>query len=298
MFPPHIFADVLHDIVTGDLDSLADCFTKTELDEDDNIDTSVDEEDELEGNRVDHEFQNHRISTTSSSSRDSTFSSYSLSSSWSVPSTSSGVESDFSEDTEEGQDSQPKPRRKPKKKSRSLLGIERFSMLFKTPRSPNICRRAQSMAYRSDSCSDFQKTRSPHKHSRWSQSRQVHPLQASGATFPQRHVCVRRRPILSCSEPDVAEVPTLVRVVIFGGDKEAGRLARAYSDLQQKENKCPRLTKMCKLQFYFVPTRKRTTGSPGGGQTPTEGQTGSSTKATASAVGTCVTVTSQLTQHL
>uniref|UniRef100_A0A7N6A8R5 Phosphoinositide 3-kinase regulatory subunit 5 n=1 Tax=Anabas testudineus TaxID=64144 RepID=A0A7N6A8R5_ANATE len=224
----HIFTDILYDILTGDLDSPEDCFIRTELDEDDNIDTSVDEEDELEVIRVDQEFQNHRISTTSSSSRDSTFSSYSLSSSWSVPSTSSGVESDFSEDTEEGQDSQPKPRRKPKKKSRSLLGMERFSMLFKS--SPNICRRAQSMAYRN-------------------------PL------FPQRHVCVRRRPILSCSEPDVAEVPTLIKVVIFGGDKEAGRLARAYSDLQQKENKCPRLTKMCKLQFYFLPTRRRTTGT-------------------------------------
>lgn len=240
---------------------------------------------------MDQEFQNHRISTTSSSSRDSTFSSYSLSSSWSVPSTSSGVESDFSEDTEEGQDSQPKPRRKPKKKSRSLLGMERFSMLFKS--SPNICRRAQSMAYRSDSSKDFKRTRSPHKHSKYL-SRQMRPLQASSAAldplFPQRHVCVRRRPILSCSEPDVAEVPTLIKVVIFGGDKEAGRLARAYSDLQQKENKCPRLTKMCKLQFYFLPTRRRTTGSPGGGQTPPEGQTGSSAKATASAVRTCINI--------
>lgn len=223
---------------------------------------------------MEQEFQNHRISTASSSSRDS---SYSLSSSWSVPSTSSGVESDFSEDTEEGQDSQPKPRRKPKKKSKSLLGIERFSMLFKTPRSPSVCRRAQSMAYRSDV------SRSPHKHTA-SQSRQV---QASlDLVYPQRHVCVRRRPILSCSEPDLVEVPTLVKVVIFGGDKEAGRLARAYSDLQQKENRCPQLTKMCKLQFYFVPTRKRTTGSPGGGQTPAEGQTGGSAKATASAVRT------------
>lgn len=253
----------------------------------------MDEEDELEGTKMDHEFQNHRISTASSSSRDSTFSSYSLSSSWSVPSTSSGVESDFSEDTEEGQDSQPKPRRKPKKKSKSLLGIERFSMLFKTPRSPNVCRRAQSMAYHSDVSKDFQRTRSPHKHIT-SFSRQVRTLQASTATldplFPQRHMCVRRRPILSCSEPDVAEVPTLVKVVIFGGDKEAGRLARAYSDLQQKENKCPRLTRMCKLQFYFVPTRRRTTGSLVGGQTPPDGQTGSSAKATASAVRTCVSI--------
>ncbi|GAA6215918.1 phosphoinositide 3-kinase regulatory subunit 5-like, partial [Lates japonicus] len=155
-------------------------------------------------------------------------------------------------------------------------------MLFKNPGSPNVCRRVQSMGYRNDVTKDFQRTGSPLKHSR-SLSRQGRPLQASSTTLdplsPQKHVCVRRRPILSCDEGDVVEVPTLVKVVVFGGDKEAGRLARAYSNLQQKESKRPRLTKTCKLQFYFVPTKRRTTGSPGGGHTPTEGQTGSSTKA-------------------
>uniref|UniRef100_A0A665UPL3 Phosphoinositide 3-kinase regulatory subunit 5 n=1 Tax=Echeneis naucrates TaxID=173247 RepID=A0A665UPL3_ECHNA len=225
--------DILNDILQNesDLDSTEECFLKSEIEDEDNYDTSVDEEDESDGNKVDFCFQNHRISTASSSSRDS---SYSLSSSWSLPSTSSGVESDFSglddtvhEDTEEGQSSQPKLRKKPKKKSR-----------------------------------------------------QGHSVQSSTASLdplsPQKHICVRRRPILSCDEGDVAEVPTLVKVVVFGGDKEAGRLARAYSDLQQKERKCPRLTKTCKLQFYFVPTKRRATGSPG--HTPTDGQAGSSTR--------------------
>ncbi|KAK2833858.1 hypothetical protein Q5P01_017747 [Channa striata] len=276
--------DILHDLLSSDLDSLTDCFLKTDLDEDDNNDTSVDEEDELEGGKVDNGFQDHRFSTASSSSRDSTFSSYSLSSSWSVPSGSSGVESDFSEDTEEGPESQPKPRKKPKKKSKSLLGIERFSMLFKTPRSPNICRRAQSMGYRGDFTKDFHRTRSPLKHSKYLY-KHMRPVQAS-ALDPlalQRHVCMRRRPILSCDEADVVETPTLVKLVIFGGDKEAGRLARAYSELQQKESVCPRITKTCKLQFYFVPTRRRSAGVSGGGHTSCEGQTGSSTKAAASA---------------
>lgn len=267
--------DFLNDVLSSasDLDSPVDCFLKTEVEVDDFNDTSVDEEDELEGNNVDQEFQNYRISTASSSS---------LSSSWSVPSGSSGVDSGFGEDTghedtEEGQDSRTTTeRKKPKKKSRSLLGIERLSMLFKNPRSPNVCRRAQSMGYRSDFTKDVQRTGSLLKNSR--------PLsrQASGATVdplsPQKHVCVRRRPILSCDEGDVAQVPTLVKVVVFGGDKEAGRLARAYSDLQQKESTCPRLTKTCKLQFYFVPTKRRSTGSPAG-LTPSEGQTGSLTKA-------------------
>ncbi|XP_029014362.1 phosphoinositide 3-kinase regulatory subunit 5-like isoform X5 [Betta splendens] len=264
---------VLSDILTSDLDSLADCFSKAELDEDDVLDTSVDEEDEAEAPGAD--LQNHRISTTSSSYRDSTLSG------WSVPTTSSGVESDFSEDTEERPDRQPRLRRKPKKKSRSLLGIERFSMLFKTPRSPSACRRAQSMAYHSISCQDAHGTRTQTKPGRWARPRQVHPLQLPPAAFPQRHVCVRRRPILSCSDPDVAAPPTLVRVVVFGGDREAGRLARAYSDLQQKENKSPRLTKMCKLQFYLVPSRRRTPGGPA----PTEGQAGGSTKACADSNG-------------
>ncbi|XP_069380771.1 phosphoinositide 3-kinase regulatory subunit 5-like [Paralichthys olivaceus] len=277
--------DFLNEILTSesDLDSTADCFLKAEIDEDDNNDTSVDEEEELEGSKADQEFPNHRISTTSSSSRDSMFSCYSLSSGSSLPSASSGVESDLSEDAgheEEGQDSQPKPRKKPKKKSRSLLGVERISMLFKNPRSPSACRRAQSMGYRRDFTKDVQRTRTPLKYSR-SLSRQASNDTASPPS-PQKHMCVRRRPILSCDEGDVAEGPTLVRVVVFGGDREAGRLARAYSDLQQKECKCPRLTKMCKLQFYFVPTKRRSTRRSGG-HTPVEGQTGSSARAAVSA---------------
>nr|XP_020478764.1 phosphoinositide 3-kinase regulatory subunit 5-like isoform X2 [Monopterus albus] len=274
--------DILYDILTSDLGSPADCF----LDQEDNTDATVDEEDELEANKMNQEFQNHRISTASSSSRDSAFSCYSQSSGWSLPSGSSGVESDFSEDTghedpEVGGESQPKPRKKPKKKSRSLLGVERFSMLFKTPRSPSVCRRAQSMACRSDLTKD-----SPLK-----PSRQVCSLQASAAALdplvPQKQLCVRRRPILSCSEADVAEAPTLVKVVVFGGDREAGRLARAYSDLQQKESKCPRLTRICRLQFYFVPTRR---SSAAGGHTAADLQTGSSAKAAASAESNGVAV--------
>lgn len=261
-----------------------DCFLKTEIDEDENNDTSVDEEDEVMEQKEDH-----RISTASSSSRDSN---YSLSSSWSADSTlscSSGVESDF---REEGLDSQPKPRKKPKKKSRSLLGVERFSLLFKTPLSPRICRRAQSMGYRGDFSKDIHKNGSQLINS---------GTQAGPATLdplsPQKHMCIRRRPILSCNEDSISELPTLVKVVVFGGDREAGRLARAYCDLQQKESKYPRLTKTCKLQFYFVPTKRRTTGDPGGGgPSLTEGQIGNSYKAAMSGVRTSGAVTFQPTQ--
>ncbi|XP_034567365.1 phosphoinositide 3-kinase regulatory subunit 5-like isoform X2 [Notolabrus celidotus] len=272
--------DILNQVLSieSDLDSPPDCFLKTDEEEEDIVSISVDEEDDLDATRIEQEFLNNRMSSASSSSRDSgNF----LSSSWSVATlSSSGVESDFSEDTthedtEEGRDSQPRLRKKPKKKSRSLLGVERFSSLFRTPRSPSVCRRAQSMGYRDDFTKDVQRNGSHLKHSR-SLSRKVHPLQTppapSADLSPQKHVCVRRRPILSCDSGDVAAAPTLVKVVVFGGDREAGRLARAYSDLQQRESKCPRLTKTCKLQFYFVPTRRRTAGRAGG-HTASEGGT-------------------------
>ncbi|KAM4717602.1 phosphoinositide 3-kinase regulatory subunit 5-like isoform 2-T2 [Anableps anableps] len=271
--------DVLKDLllVDSDLDSPPECFPK--IDEDDTFDTSVDEEEEQDSSKPDDQFQSHRISTASSSSRDSTFSGYSLSSSWSVPSASSGVESDFSEDTahedaEEGQGNHLKVRKKPKKKSKSLLGLERFSLLFKTPHSPSTSRRVRSMGYNGDITKDYLMTGAQLKHS-GTPMRHVRHLNVSTTpvdpSSPQRHICVRRRPILSCDEGNEAEVPTIVKVVAFGGDREAGRLARAYSDLQQKERKCPQLTRTCKLHFYFVPTKRKTV-SPGGGHTPTEGQ--------------------------
>lgn len=265
----HLLADFLNNIILpqSDPDSLTDCFLKAEIDEEDNNDTSVDEEDEGMERKAEN-----RISTASSSSRDSN---YSLSSSWSVdstPSCSSGIESDF---REEGLDSQPKPRKKPKKKSRSLLSVDRFSLLFKTPLSPRICRRVQSMGYCGDLSKDSNKTGTQHNYLK---------SQAGSASLYtlscQKHTCIRRRPILSCDEDSVSELPTQVKVVVFGGDREAGRLARAYGDLQQKESKYPRLTKTCKLQFYLVPTKRRTTRDLGGGGgfSMAEGQTGSSFK--------------------
>ncbi|KAL6103402.1 pik3r5 [Pungitius sinensis] len=268
--------DFLNDILSGesDLDSAPDCFLKNETDNDNN-DTDADE---------DHGFQSHRVSAASSSSRDS---GYSLSSSWSAfstPCVSSGMESDLGEDTApedtEGEpDCRPKLRKKPKKKSRSLLGVERFSLLFKAPRpgSPGACRRAQSMGHRHDITKDVHTPGHQLKNST-SLPRQVHPLHPLP---PRKHMCVRRRPIMSCDEGDAQEAPTLVKVVVFGGDKEAGRLARAYSDLHQKESKCPRLTKTCKLQFYLVPTKRRAAGSSGG-HAPPVGQIGGSTRPAAS----------------
>lgn len=199
-------------------------------------------------------------------------------SAFSAPYGSSDVESYVKEDTVQkdmkGECAiQPKPRKKPQKKSRSLLGLENLSFLLKSPMSPSRCRRVQSMGY----FGDLQKTKYT----------QVQ------AIAPQKQMCILRRPILSCDEGSSEEMSTLVKVVIFGGNREVGRLARAYCNLQKKENKCPQLIQTCKLQFYFIPTKK-SIGSRTEGHTLNVGQTGSSAKPVPCRVSTSEDVTSQL----
>ncbi|XP_061556982.1 LOW QUALITY PROTEIN: phosphoinositide 3-kinase regulatory subunit 5-like [Phycodurus eques] len=221
-------------------------------DEDHSTDVDV-EKDVIQRSEEDQGLENSCISTASSSSRDSMLSCHSPSSSCSVSSTcgSSGLGSDFSEDTghpetAERQKSQSKPRKKPKKKSKSLIGIEHFSLFFKNPRSLGT-QLKQSQSNHNQLLHEFHG---------------CSPLTSKDPLSPQKHICIRRRPILSSNETDAAQAPALVRVLVFGRDREAGRLARAYSDLQQKEAKCPRLTKMCKLQFYFIPTNRTFRGKP------------------------------------
>ncbi|XP_055008366.1 phosphoinositide 3-kinase regulatory subunit 5-like isoform X2 [Boleophthalmus pectinirostris] len=206
--------------------------------------------------------QEELIGTLQTSSNiDSVFSGHSLSSSWSVStvSCSSGVDCDFSEEQEH--DEPQKQRQKPKKKSKSFLGVQRFSLLFKTPRSPLLCRRVQSMGCRTD-LSKNKPQLNP--------SLRQNPASDSS---PQKHLCMRRRPILSCDLTEEPEQVIQVRVVVFGGDKELGRLARAYTDLQDRDSKHGQLTKRCKLRFYFVPTRRQNVGTQAFGETADEGAT-------------------------
>uniref|UniRef100_A0A8C2X7R7 Phosphoinositide 3-kinase regulatory subunit 5 n=1 Tax=Cyclopterus lumpus TaxID=8103 RepID=A0A8C2X7R7_CYCLU len=74
-----------------------------------------------------------------------------------------------------------------------------------------------------------------------------------------RHVCFRRRPILSSDEDSKN---TTLRVVVFGADRVAGKVARAYNSLRRKESACPRLSRAFKLQFYFVPVKRDSAMSP------------------------------------
>ncbi|CAL8302622.1 unnamed protein product [Merluccius merluccius] len=256
----------------------------------------------------------NRFSTASSSSRDSMLSCHSLSSSWSVPSRSprsSGIDSDLAEEvaaeTDDGTSPDPsRVRRKPKKKSASLLRVERLSLMFKTPRSPSAGRRVQSMncpddvqpAARGDAAAGGG---GPPRFKR-SQSlpRQVGvPRRSPDPLMDERPVCVRRRPILSCEEAEVggeaaaAAAAALVRVVVMGGDRELGRLARAYSRLQRTERRSPRLTRRCRLQFFFIPAKTTAAAAAAGGEgpAPSDTQTGSPLKATGAAATSVRTAT-------
>ncbi|XP_045745829.2 phosphoinositide 3-kinase regulatory subunit 5 isoform X4 [Mirounga angustirostris] len=80
----------------------------------------------------------------------------------------------------------------------------------------------------------------------------------------------RRRPFLSGDEDPKAST---LRVVVFGSDRISGKVARAYSNLRQLENNRPLLTRVFKLQFFYVPVkRSQGTGSsacpPAASQTP------------------------------
>ncbi|MBN3314215.1 PIRK5 kinase, partial [Atractosteus spatula] len=158
-------------------------------------------------------------------------------------SVASGMDSDFCEDTEEESSTDKTP------KARARLG-KRISMLFKS-KSSNSLNRAKSLG--NTEAKDYVTIRSKRSNSL---PQQVH-LQSPEKMF-LRNVCYRRRPILSCDEDTKT---TTLRVVVFGADQITGKVARAYSNLRLQESRCPRLTRLFKLQFFFIPV-KRNSSSP------------------------------------
>ncbi|XP_077380301.1 phosphoinositide 3-kinase regulatory subunit 5 isoform X2 [Festucalex cinctus] len=164
-----------------------------------------------------------------------------------APSFHSGADSDFFEDSDDSISS-PKSAKSPARLSQHL-----YRLLRKPKRSLN---RAKSLGYteskdfsvvreiRSNSLPHHVQLRSPEPTSSSSQAPLNHTV---------RQVCFRRRPILSCDED---EKSATLRVVVFGADHVAGKVARAYNRLRQKESACPRLSRAFKIQFYFVPVKK------------------------------------------
>ncbi|XP_061684830.1 phosphoinositide 3-kinase regulatory subunit 5 isoform X3 [Syngnathoides biaculeatus] len=158
-----------------------------------------------------------------------------------APSCNSGADSDFFEDSDDSVGT-PKCARSPARLSQHL-----YCLLRKLNRTKSLgYTESRDFSWgreiRSNSLPHHVHLRSPE------------PAASQAVQNPTvRQVCFRRRPILSCDED---ETGATLRVVVFGADHVAGKVARAYCGLRQKENACPRLSRAFKIQFYFVPVKR------------------------------------------
>ncbi|XP_053084806.1 phosphoinositide 3-kinase regulatory subunit 5 isoform X3 [Pangasianodon hypophthalmus] len=256
--------DVLSEFLESEPD-LASLFSETQTEEDE-----VDEEDADEEEEEDEEVEMERyetedcldprasmfsttssLSTASKDSMLSTSSDFSPVSTLSSSSQASGTDSDFCEDIEEDPHVL-----MPKGKNKNGTGLsKRLSRLFK-PRGHSLCR-AKSLG--NTDCKD-KKDFLPAARSKRSNSMPqqvltltVEPAQSESAAM--KPVCYRKRPILS-SDEDEDRGTVLIRVMVFGADYVAGKLARAYNSLRKREKLSPRLTKYCRMKFFFVPVKR------------------------------------------
>ncbi|XP_053354522.1 phosphoinositide 3-kinase regulatory subunit 5 isoform X3 [Clarias gariepinus] len=257
---------------------LSSLFSEGQADEDDideedaDVEEEEDEEVEMERYGTDDclDPRASMFSTTSSLSTASKDSMFSTSSDFSPVSTlssssqASGTDSDFYEDIEEDPHV---PLTAGKNKNATALS-KRLSRLFK-PRGHSLCR-AKSLG---NTDSKDKKDFLPAARSKRSNSMPqqvlmlgVDPAQCESA--PARPVCYRKRPILSSDEDEDAGM-VLVRVMVFGADHVAGKLARAYNSLRKREKLSPRLTKHCRMKFFFIPVKRDQTAGGGAGQVTT-----------------------------
>ncbi|KAM8878670.1 phosphoinositide 3-kinase regulatory subunit 5 isoform 2-T3 [Spinachia spinachia] len=213
---------------------------------------------------------NHRastfstISSLSSASKDSMFSTRSVASESYAPSlfsVPSCGDSDFFDDSDEYICSSPVAEKcSPKSINKASARLsQHFYRLFIKPKSPRSLARAKSLG--STESKDLSVVREKRSNSlpQQVQLRCPEPFLQPPPSQTLKHVCFRRRPILSSDED--SHNATL-RVVVFGADRVAGKVARAYDSLRRKESACPRLSRAFKLQFYFVPVKRDSAGGP------------------------------------
>ncbi|KAM6939671.1 phosphoinositide 3-kinase regulatory subunit 5 [Xenentodon cancila] len=203
------------------------------------------------------------ISSLSTTSKDSMFSTLSVASESYPPSllsATSGVDSDYFEDFDDYICSSPVAEKcSPKSSKASARLSQHFYRLFIKPKNPRLLSRAKSLG--NSESKDHLAVREVRSNSLPQQVKLCSPehmIKPQNQTL--RHVCFRRRPILSSDEDSKN---TTLRVVVFGADHVAGKVARAYSNLRRKESACPRLSRAFKLQFYFVPVKRDSTGGSG-----------------------------------
>ncbi|XP_034449713.1 phosphoinositide 3-kinase regulatory subunit 5 isoform X3 [Hippoglossus hippoglossus] len=252
-----------------------------DIDDDDERDgTELDEEDEGEEDEEDKEEEevespsmtiipngynvNHRastystISSLSTASKDSMFSTLSVTSESYAPSlysVASGVDSDYVDDFEDYICSYPVVEKCSPKSSKTLprLSQHLYRIFSKSPRS--LCRAKSLGNTESKDLPVVREKRSNSLPQQVKLSSLELLLQPQSQTL--RHVCFRRRPILSSDEESKN---ITLRVVVFGADHVAGKVARAYDSLRRKESACPRLSRVFNLQFYFVPVKRDSAG--------------------------------------
>uniref|UniRef100_A0A3B3ZUG6 Phosphoinositide 3-kinase regulatory subunit 5 n=1 Tax=Periophthalmus magnuspinnatus TaxID=409849 RepID=A0A3B3ZUG6_9GOBI len=200
------------------------------------------------------------ISSLSTASKDSMFSTLSITSeSYAASLLSSGVDSDFCDDLDDYICPSPVTDKSSLKSGNKTRLCQHFQRIFR-PKSPRLLYRAKSLG--NTESKDLVVVREKRSNSL---PQQVHlrslETQLNAQNQALRHVCFRRRPILS-SDEEIKN--TTLRVVVFGADHVAGKLARAYSSLRRRESACPRLTRAFNLQFYFVPVKRDGAGRDGG----------------------------------
>lgn len=285
-----ITADVLNTLLDHDLDKLtgnrqSEEEEEVEIDDDEEEDVTeidVEEEEEEDKEEEEHEVElpsmsiipngcsaNHRastfstISSLSTASKDSMFSTLSVASESYAPSlfsVTSGADSDYFDDSDDYICSSPVAEKcSPKSVKASARLSQHLYRLFIKPKSPRSLYRAKSLG--NTESKELLVVREQRSNSL---PQQVLLRSPKPALNPQsqtlRHVCFRRRPILSSDEDSKN---TTLRVVVFGADHVAGKVARAYNSLRRKESACPRLSRAFKLQFYFVPVKRDSAAGPG-----------------------------------
>ncbi|XP_041821015.1 phosphoinositide 3-kinase regulatory subunit 5 isoform X2 [Chelmon rostratus] len=280
--------DVLNILLEHDPDDMA---TNGEAEEEEEIDTDDDddEEEEEEEDKEDVEHgvdlpsmsiipndcsSDHRastfstISSLSTASKDSMFSTLSVTSESYAPSlfsVASGADSDFFEDSDDYICSSPVAEKcSPKSAKTSARLSQHLYRLFIKPNRTRSLSRAKSLG--NTESKDLLVVRERRSNSLPQQVKLRSPeplLHSQSQTL--RHVCFRRRPILSSDEDSKN---TTLRVVVFGADHVAGKVARAYNSLRRKESACPRLSRAFKLQFYFVPVKRDSAAGPRGLRSP------------------------------
>ncbi|XP_066560449.1 phosphoinositide 3-kinase regulatory subunit 5 [Amia ocellicauda] len=262
--------DILNEILQREsaLVEAQSCPDEGDMDDEEQEYAEDEGEEEMEVNGcVDHRASTFStVSTFSTTSKDSMFSTFSIASDISKRSflsVTSGVDSDFCDDNEDDG--------KPEKSTKARLS-QRFSKFlnFKSKSSTSLSR-AKSLG--NSESRDYLPVRSKRS---LSLPQQVHLRSPEKVLI--KHMCFRRRPILSCDEDSKN---TTLRVVVFGADRITGKVARAYSNLRLQESQCPKLTRYFKLQFFFIPVRRSSSGPTVGWPSQVSAVTDSPLKSTA-----------------